>query len=49
MQFNAVDFPEPVGPITEKIVARSTSKETLSSAVSPPKRIVSPSTAKKAI
>ena len=42
MQLKRVVLPAPFGPIKPQIAPRPTSKETSSSAVTPPNRIVSP-------
>src|ERR1700734_3389409 len=48
MQLKSVVLPAPFGPIRPQIAPRGTSKETSSSAVTPPKRIVTPWTASRA-
>ena len=48
MQLKSVVLPAPFGPIRPQIAPRGTSKETSSSAVTPPNRIVSPWTASRA-
>src|ERR1700687_3162603 len=48
MQLKSVVLPAPLGPIRPQIAPRATSNETLSSAVTPPNRIVSPRTASRA-
>src|ERR1700722_697432 len=48
MQLKSVVLPAPLGPIKPQIAPRSTSKETPSSAVTPPNRIVTPWTASRA-
>ena len=42
MSLNSVDLPAPLGPITESISFSLTEKETLLTAMRPPKRLVSP-------
>ena len=42
MQLKSVVLPAPFGPIRPQIAPRATSKDTSSSAVTPPNRIVSP-------
>src|ERR1700722_12438636 len=48
MQLKSVVLPAPLGPIKPQIAPRATSKETSSSAVTPPNRIVTPWTASRA-
>src|ERR1700735_494793 len=48
MQLKSVVLPVPLGPIKPQIAPRATSKETSSSAVTPPNRIVTPRTASRA-
>ena len=48
MQLNSVVLPAPFGPISPQMAPLATSKLTSSSAVTPPKRIVTPSTASSA-
>ena len=40
ISLNSVDLPAPLGPITERISRSRTAKETLLTATSPPKRLV---------
>jgi hypothetical protein len=48
MQLKSVVLPAPFGPIRPQIAPRATSKETSRSAVTPPNRIVTPSTTNRA-
>ena len=48
MQLNRVVLPAPFGPIRPQIAPRATAKLTSCNGVTPPKRIVTPSTASSA-